>query len=103
MRNSLRRDVERLMMLDQKYRDDDNAVALEILAQHGCVLNTQQRLAFRLAPNIDVVIRRRRELSVKYPPSPLVAERRYKHYKEFIEEYSPQTWLSKILKRRNIT
>lgn len=102
MRNSLRQEVEHLLMSSQKYRDDDDTLALEILAQHGCILNTQQRLAFRSAPSIDVMIRRRRELSVKYPPSLMVAERRYKHYRWLTEEFSSGNWFKRLIDRRGL-
>lgn len=99
MSQHVKRQVENLMRLDQKYRDSDTELLLKIWEESGLVLNTAQRMAFREAPAADMVIRRRRELSTKYPPSPLVAEKRYKNYTVLVAEFSPQNWLQRIIKR----
>lgn len=102
MRNSLKRDIERLMMLDTRYRDSDIDLLLAIWSEHGLELNTRQRLALRASPSPVVVIRRRQELSVKYPPSPMVAERRYKHYREMVDEFSNDNWFKRWLTGRGL-
>lgn len=102
MRNSLRHKIEHLMILDQRYRDNDYDLLLKVWEDYGLELNTQQRLSFRETPPADVIIRRRREFSVKYPPSAAVAEKRYKNYKVMVDEFSKQPFLQRMLKRRGI-
>lgn len=98
----VKQQVENLMRLDQRYRDNDRDLLLAMWKQYGLELNTAQRLAFREAPAADVIIRRRRELSIKYPPSQVVADKRFKQYKIMLDEFSNQTFLQRLFKRRGI-
>lgn len=90
------------MSLDQLYRDSDKLLWLKLAEDTGLVLTKKQRLLFLEAPSMEVVARRRRELSKLYPPSPQVAERRYRHYKVMTNEFSSQGFLRRILTKRGI-
>lgn len=102
MRNSLKRDIGELMRLDARYRDNDYDLLLKVWEDHGLVLNTAQRMAFRETPPADVIIRRRREWSTVYPPSLLVSEKRYKKYKVMIDEFSPGNWFQRFISGRGL-
>lgn len=102
MRNSLRHKVHELMRLDVRYRDSDHDLLLTLWRDYGLELNTQQRLAFRMTPSPDIIIRRRREFSKLYPPSIRVADKRFKQYKEITDEFSNGSWFKRIIKKRGI-
>lgn len=102
MSQHVKRQVENLMRLDQKYRDSDVDLLIKIWEENGLSLTAVQRAIMHEVPAADMVIRRRRELSTKYPPSPLVAEKRYKNYTVLVAEFSPQNWLQRIIKRKAI-
>lgn len=85
---SVRREVESLMAQYKKYRNDDKALIIKVWQMHGLELTPYQKYMFFQAPGADVILRRRREFSGKYPASAAVTEKRYKHYTEYKEEYS---------------
>ena len=84
----VKQQVESLMKRNKIYRNDDKRLVLRIWATNGLVLTPEQREAFFSVPSADVILRRRRELSYKYPAEPEVMEKRYGHFTEFKEEFS---------------
>lgn len=102
MRNHIKREVEGLMRLDTNFRNNDKALVLQVWRNHGLELSPEQIERFKMAPSVDSILRRRRELSSKYPPTKEVLEQRYKHYKSHIEEFSKQSFIVRLLKRKGI-
>lgn len=100
--NSLRNEVRNLLRLDTMYRNNDKMLVLQVWSQHGLNLTKEQRLAFLSAPGADSVLRRRREMSVYYPASAEVTERRYKQYKNYTEEFSKGHWFNRIMRKRGV-
>jgi hypothetical protein len=90
------------MFLDQRFRDSDKELWLQIAQDEGLVLTRGQRFIFMGIPSMDIVARRRREFSKEFPASPLINERRYHAFKEITNEFSKQSFLQKIFKRKGI-
>lgn len=102
MGNQIKREVEGLMRLDTNFRNNDKALVLQVWRNHGLELTPKQIEMFKTAPSADSILRRRRELSPKYPPTKAVMEQRYKHYKAHMEEFSKQNLIVRFLKRKGI-
>lgn len=100
--NSIKNRVEHLMRLDSNFRNSDKALVLQVWKEYGLELSAVQIDKFRMAPSAEVITRRRRELSHKYPASAKVTEQRYKHYKGFTDEFSHQNFIIRLLKRKGI-
>lgn len=98
---SIKKQVETLMARNKLYRNDDKALIVQIWSDNGFKLTRYQKFMFIKSPSADVILRRRRELSAKYPASPEVLEHRYKHYKALTEEFSGG-FVRRILHRRGI-
>ncbi len=102
MNKSVSSEVKQLMSLDKLYRDSDIALILKVWQNHGLELNKSQRLAFGSVPQAQDIVRRRREWGKLYPASPKVLERRYKAFKEHLDDYSKQSFIVRLLRRSGI-
>lgn len=102
MTNSTRQQVRHLMFLDQRFRDSDKELWLAIAEASGLVFTRAQKMIYMGVPTEEVVARRRRELSKEFPASPKVLLHRHKSEARWVEEYSKQSWLRKIFKKRGI-
>lgn len=100
--NSVRRKVEHLMSLDQNFRDNDKALTLAIWREYGLELTPVQKDKFLMCPSAEVITRRRREFSHKYPASPKVLEKRFKNFKQMTDDFSKQGFVVRLLKRKGI-
>lgn len=100
--NSTRQRVAHLMSLDTRFRDDDRYLILKVWEMDGLILTKEQRAVYMSTASPDIICRRRREFSKVFPPSADVLERRYSHYKVLTDEFSNQSWIQRILKRRKI-
>lgn len=98
----VKQEVEGLMRLDTNFRNNDKALILQIWRNHGLELNTEQIERFKMSPSVDSILRRRRELSSKYPATKQVTEQRFKHYKTYIDEFSHQNFIVRLLKRKGL-
>ena len=99
---SIKQQVRHLMMLDQLYRDDDRLLILKIWEQEGLVLTPKQRAIYLTMPSAAGIVRRRRELNKDFPASKTALERRYRSYKEYMDEFSSQGYLQRLIKSRRI-
>lgn len=97
--NSTRQKVARLLNLDQRFRDDNRFLILKLWEQDGLILSKEQRSIYMGLPSPDVIMRRRREFNQSFPASPAILEKRFKHYKEFRDEFSHQGFLQRLLRR----
>jgi hypothetical protein len=75
------------MNLDQRFRDSGKALILAIWEQEESVLTPTQKIAFGGVSSAQDIVRRRRELSLKYPANEAVLAKRFKNYKEHLEYY----------------
>ena len=94
--------VEKLMRLDANFRNSDKALILQIWKDYGLELNSLQIDRFKMVPSADSILRRRRELSYKYPASEKVTKHRFKRFKQYHEEFSKQNFVIRLLRKHGI-
>lgn len=76
--------VEALLENFYDLRNSDKALLLEIWAQEGLVLSTDQKMAFmEYCTTPETITRARRKLKGKYPASKAVNEARYNKFERY--------------------